>query len=340
MKSLLYIALCAIAISCSREGITDLPLIEENLETQYNSIDLDNYLAKPVIDVPEGTLFYQNIPYGENQRQVIDLFLPKNFSVLASFEPLGIVLNIHGGGFMAGDKGVIYQNENDIYQYLENNIAFISMNYRFIEEDNPDSLGVLKCFNDSERVLSFIQYLSNLVNISPNNIFIKGESSGAGIAQYLIANPVFSSRITGVSLNAPQSTYDFLKFNKIFQEFNFDLYQYASLANLENRVINFYGGSQIEQLEDDPIIVNNRVEVSLSKTFNTYEGTLRIKAGNEGIPYNSLGNLNELLHHQIHAIQIYNKAVNAGLFVDAQIPYLNIESNLTELEFILESINQ
>ena len=341
MKSLLYIAFCAIAISCSKEGITELPFeIEENLETQFNSINLNDYLAKPTIDVPEGTLFYQNIPYGEGQRQVIDLFIPKIFSVLASYESLGIVLSIHGGGFMAGDKGAIYQTDNDIYQYLDNNTAFISMNYRFIEEANPDNLGVLKCFNDSERVLSFIQFLSNQTNLDPNNIFIKGESSGAGIAQYLIAKPVYSNRIKGVSLNAPQSTYDFLQFNKLFKEFNFDLYQYLSFTNLENRVINFYGGSQIEQLEDDPIIVNNRVEVSLLNIFDSYEGTLRIKAGNVGVPYNSLSNINELLHHQIHAIDIYNKALNANIFVDAQIPYLNLESNLTELEFILESLNQ
>lgn len=338
MKYLLYIFISASMLSCSPEENIDASFDNNtNLSVEFSALELNDFLARPPIDVPEGTVFYQNVPYGANLNQVVDIFLPQQVTRSAAIEKTKVVLQIHGGGFVSGDKATIYQNDNDIYQYLENNIAFISMNYRFVEDNNPDNIGVLKSFSDSEKVLRFIRKYSNLTNLNWKNIFLKGESSGAGIAQYLISKSKFSSKIKGASLTAPQATYDFLEYNELFMDFNFDLYQYLSASNLENRIINFYGGSHIDQLENDNVIIDNRKKVSLSKSFKNYSGRLRVVAGNVGIPYQSLGNLNELLHHQLQAIMILKKATAHGVYIDAEIPHLNLENSQSELDFILDS---
>ena len=60
----------------TRRELHKLQNTEQNYTTALSGIVLNDYLATPAIDVPSGTLFYQNVPYGTDQRQVIDIFLP------------------------------------------------------------------------------------------------------------------------------------------------------------------------------------------------------------------------------------------------------------------------
>ena len=178
-----------------------------------------------------------------------------------------------------------------------------------MEDNDPDYRGVLKSFNDPEKVIEFIHIYATKLNINPTSIFLRGSSSGAGIAQYLISQTELQNSIKGASLNAPQASYYFLEFNLLFSEFQFDLYQYLSTNQLENRIINFYGGSHISELESSIPIIHNRNKISFTNSFDTYNGRLRIVAGNIGKSYQTLTSMNELLHHQIHAIDIYTKSI-------------------------------
>ena len=86
---------------------------EQNYTTTLSSLVLNDYLATPAIDVPLGTLFYQNVPYGTDQRQVIDIFLPpiaSGFSVTQQdvVDYRDMILNIHDGDFKSGDKSAAY----------------------------------------------------------------------------------------------------------------------------------------------------------------------------------------------------------------------------------------
>ena len=338
MKYLFFLFFCFGILSCTTIDPVDVLSDENhNVTLQLNDLQLSDYESTPPIYVPDGTLFYENVPYGDDQKQVLDIFLPKKNIGFSVYQENSVILNIHGGGFVFGDKSDIYQNDNDISAYLKNNIAFVSMNYRLVKNNDPDQSGCLKAFNDSERVLNFFNAFSKQTRIDPTNIFLKGSSSGSGIVQYLISKPEFSARIKGASLVAPQASYDFLKFNYLFSEFNFNLYKYISIQNLENKIINFYGGSHIEQLENDPVIIENRAKILFDNVFDNYNGRLRLVAGNVGIPYESFQTLNTLLHHQIHSIDIYNKALATGITIDAEIPYLNLQNNSSELDFILNT---
>ena len=157
MKNLLPLLIFISLFSCSPEETTQPNNTEQNYTTTLSSLVLNDYLATPAIDVPLGTLFYQNVPYGTDQRQVIDIFLPPSasgFSVTQQdvVDYRDMILNIHDGDFKSGDKSAAYNADNQISAYLSNNIAFVSMNYRFLNTSEQDNRGVTTSFKDAENV--------------------------------------------------------------------------------------------------------------------------------------------------------------------------------------------
>ena len=104
MKNLLLLLIFISLFSCSPEETIQPNNTEQNYTTTLSSFVLNDYLATPAIDVPLGTLFYQNVPYGPDQRQVIDIFLPPiapGFSATAQdvVDYKDMILYIHDGDF-------------------------------------------------------------------------------------------------------------------------------------------------------------------------------------------------------------------------------------------------
>ena len=69
-----------------------------------------------------------DLSYGTHERQVVDLFVPENAS-----GDLGLVLFIHGGAWIQGDK----ESYKGGMEYGATNlgIATASVNYRYISDD-------------------------------------------------------------------------------------------------------------------------------------------------------------------------------------------------------------
>lgn len=114
---------------------------------------------------------YRDLAYGEQQRQVLDLNIPKD-----NDGEIGLILFIHGGSWIAGDKesyisAVEYASET--YGY-----AAAAMNYRYMSEtvdfydmlDDIDS--ALKCIKEKGA--------ENGVNI--NKVLLTGDSAGAHLS--------------------------------------------------------------------------------------------------------------------------------------------------------------
>ncbi len=114
--------------------------------------------------------------YGHYPRNTFDIILPN------SEKPTGLVIYIHGGGFIKGDKRNGLNRKEDILYFLNNNIAFATINYRFYK--NNDSLGVKTCLNDIQRAIQFIRFNSNKYNIEKSLIACYGGSAGAGASLY------------------------------------------------------------------------------------------------------------------------------------------------------------
>ncbi|QGY45271.1 alpha/beta hydrolase fold domain-containing protein [Maribellus comscasis] len=160
---------------------------------------------------------FQNEKYGRHPRNNFDIWMAD------SIEPTPLVIYIHGGGFIGGDKSKYYSSD-DMVRFLRSGVSVAVINYRFM---NEAPYGILASLNDSKRCLQYIRYNAKKYNIDKNRVACSGGSAGAGTSLWLAfsvdmaepesENPVLreSTRITCAGAFATQSTYDICRWDKI-----------------------------------------------------------------------------------------------------------------------------
>lgn len=128
----------------------------------------------------------QDIRYGENEHQRLDLYLPHDTK--AGVSPLALV--IHGGGWAIGDKGT--GPSSSLCRHLsENGIVAASINYKLISyAGEPWKSEVLESawpenILDCQRALSFLIERHAEYHINPQKIVPVGFSAGAHLALLL-----------------------------------------------------------------------------------------------------------------------------------------------------------
>jgi hypothetical protein len=110
--------------------------------------------------------------YGPHERNVFDLWKAKT----AKAAPL--LLFIHGGGFMAGDKTDLPEPLR--LKCLQAGIAVATINYRY------STIAPFPApFEDSARALQYIRMRAREWNIDPTAVAASGGSAGAGISLWL-----------------------------------------------------------------------------------------------------------------------------------------------------------
>lgn len=113
--------------------------------------------SKPKADIENGK-------YGQYERNVFDLWKPK------SKRPTPLVVYIHGGGFVNGDKGNL--SANLLQRLLDNGIAVMAINYRLYPALFPDPL------MDSARAIQFARSKAAEFNIDKTKVAATGSSAG------------------------------------------------------------------------------------------------------------------------------------------------------------------
>ena len=113
---------------------------------------------------------FVNEKYGSHPRNNFDIWLSE------SEKPTPLVIYIHGGGFVGGDKSK-YHTSEDLVRFLDSGVSVAVINYRFM---NEKPYGILGSLNDSKRCVQYIRYHSEKYNIDKNRIACSGGSAGAG----------------------------------------------------------------------------------------------------------------------------------------------------------------
>ena len=133
--------------------------------SQNKNIDIDS-----IISVNEYQVF-KDVTYGDNERNTLDIWLAK------SENETPLLIFIHGGGFVGGNKESAYRKNNikRFLKLLENNISFATINYRFMNNDD----GILSSLNDAKMALQFLRYNNKKFNINKTKIGLMGSSAGA-----------------------------------------------------------------------------------------------------------------------------------------------------------------
>ncbi len=109
-----------------------------------------------------------NVPYGEHKQQVLDFYRAK------SEKPTPLVVNIHGGGWMMGDKRGVNPK-----RLLDAGISVVSINYRHISAAHRVVPPVKVPLYDAARAVQFVRSKAKEWNIDKARIGATGGSAGA-----------------------------------------------------------------------------------------------------------------------------------------------------------------
>lgn len=115
---------------------------------------------------------FTNIPYGENSRQILDIYTPKGGE-----KPFPVLVFFHGGKWISNSKDTFsFIGES----YLENGIMFVPVNYR-IAPEHPYPAAV----HDCESAVKWICENIGRYNGDPERIILSGHSAGAHLCSLI-----------------------------------------------------------------------------------------------------------------------------------------------------------
>ena len=157
--------------------------------------------TKPQASASEPT--FENVAYGSHEKELM------NFWQHHSREPSGVLLEIHGGGWMGGKK-----TEGARPRHFRGPYHLASISYPLVNEggQQPEMLEA------ALRAVQFLRFKASEWNIDPDRIVVTGGSAG-GCSSLLAAlhddvanaestDPVerFSSRVAGATVAGAQTT--------------------------------------------------------------------------------------------------------------------------------------
>jgi carboxylesterase type B len=271
-----------------------------------------------------------NEKYGDHPLNTFDIWLAE------SNTPTPLVIYIHGGGFIKGDKSKYYSSE-DLVRFLDAGVSVATINYRFMT-DAP--YGIKASFNDSKRCLQYIRYNADRYNIDKLRIACSGGSAGAGTSLWLAfhddmadeqnPDPVLreSTRLTCAGAFATQSTYDIFKWEEVIGVPMADKpEQKRAIATAFG--LRYVNGTDLRALE------TIRKELDFLSEMDRNDPPIFVSNYHQnGVPANE----DELNHHPLHAKAIKEKAEEVGLKAVVYAPALGIvdDSGKDLVSFFLE----
>ncbi|HZF36418.1 MAG TPA: alpha/beta hydrolase [Candidatus Angelobacter sp.] len=129
-------------------------------------------------ELPKDVAVHQDIAYGADPAQRIDVYLPPK----PSHAP--ILFMVHGGGWRRGDKDNTGVVDNKVARWVPKGIIFVSVDYRMMPDAEP-----LTQAEDVARALAKVQELAPGWGGDPANIILMGHSAGAHLVALVTAAP-------------------------------------------------------------------------------------------------------------------------------------------------------
>jgi acetyl esterase/lipase len=253
--------------------------------------------AQPDEKTPRAT--YSEVHYGEYDRNVLDFWQAE------SETPTPVVIFIHGGGFVGGDKSSIRRNKS-LQKYLDAGISFAAINYRFLDRDptgrdDPQRAPIQTILRDAGRAVQFLRHKAPPWNIDPQRIAAFGSSAGAGTSLWLAAHddladpqsddPVArqSSRLSAAGCLNGQFSYDLTKWNDVFG---------VSPEQFGRKPHDFYGLDESAQI-DSPEVKAILADVDMRGLLSEGDPPLFLFCGNPDKEPTTRG---ILVHHPKHVL--------------------------------------
>lgn len=274
-----------------------------------------------------------NVKYGSHERNTMDIWLAK------SDKPTPMVIYIHGGGFMMGDKKNGH-NKKNIALLRSQGISYASINYRFLYHSKT---GVLGCMEDAKRAIQFLRFNASKWNLDKTRFACIGASAGAGTSLWLAFNdemadknnsdPVLqeSTRIQAVAVHATQATYNIARW--------VDLLDIAKEEEDISGVLNFYGFKSKEELDTEQgkkYISSIDFLAHISSDDPPMYASNNMRGGSIKV-----SDKNHLYHHPLHVKALRDKAQEAGIKHQCYAQALGIKAegkNSSLINFVIDNL--
>lgn len=317
-KYLLVLFSALLLTACSGDDDADStippePIPDLNLTFSESPVDLTGIAAQ----------FTADVPYGDGERNVFDIYLPD------SDEPTPLVIYVHGGGFTGGSKESLHGQAATVQDLLSRGIAVATINYYLLTVTPPDTDGVIRSLNDSKRALQFMRYQAKNLNIDPENIAMYGASAGAGTAIWLGSHdemaqpdnedPVLrqSTRINAVGAIATQATYDVIRWEEVLYDAilplagtlgGTDIITIAEFVGQTDLLKAFLAIPTLDNL-NAPDTLAYRKNIDMLDLMDSSDAPLWISNFTPSI----LNVVDYMFHHSLHAIALKDAAEMVGL---------------------------
>lgn len=249
--------------------------------------------------------------YGPHERNVLDFWKAK------SAKPAPLLIHIHGGGFISGDKSRM-RNSPLIREAVGAGISVATINYRFRPTPLPEIL------RDCARAVQFLRSKSSEWNLDKSRVAAWGGSAGAGTSLWLAfrddladpgsSDPVLreSSRITCAIAESTQYTYDVLQWRDVFGD-ACDLLNTAEMCS-------FYG---FKNADEAKTAAGKRLLADCDMTGLISKDDPPVYLISKA-PDKPITDKNGLYHHPRHARIVLEKCRVTGVPAYAEIPAYKI----------------
>ena len=146
-------------------------------------------LPETVISETDTYYSYVNISYGDHERHYLDLVIPKDDNVSG-----GMILYIHGGGWIGGDKEV---HLDALKSNADRGYISAAINYRYADGKKVTCEDIL---DDIEAALVEIKKICNSRNIEVDKVMLAGGSAGGHLSLMYAYTRVDTAPITPVAV--------------------------------------------------------------------------------------------------------------------------------------------
>lgn len=255
-----------------------------------------------------------DVSYGAHERNKLD------FWKAASEKPTPLVVFIHGGGFVAGDKSKV--NKKLVQECLDAGVSYAAINYRY-----RTTAPIQDVLRDCARSIQFLRSKSAEWNIDKTRVAAHGGSAGAGTSLWLAfhddladpqnADPVLreSSRLTCAGAASSQFSYDILRWSDAFGEETVRRYGDSEAAP------SFYGLKTLHELKS-PAGQKLRADCDMLGLITKDDVPIFLACRQSGGEITSRG---VYLHHPKHSQLIYDRCRELGIPAVADLPGLDIK---------------
>lgn len=151
----------------------------------------NNYINDPVVDFD----YYKDLVFSSNDKVKLDLYTP----VSLNGHPAEVVILLHGGGWISGDKSFLKPTV-DMLLREGKNLAIVNMNYR-VDSRAGDLLSLQLA--DLQNVMNFLRDNAEKYNLRQDNYRIVGFSAGGHIALTYAYRTTETAIKTVVAISAP-----------------------------------------------------------------------------------------------------------------------------------------